>query len=151
MLELNNLYYAISLEPPDNPMNLSRHPVHKSHQDHKEDQEEQYQWLEGIKNPCAITIEWMNKTNLRGNSRRILSIHEKSSLEIGDKDNINEHGIYFIATSFTLCSYATSFQSICLSNLTTFEISNPLFFSIYKNFKRAVVDAYVYNKYCRSR
>ena len=27
----------------------------------------------------------------------------------------------------------------------------PLFLSIYKNFKRAVVDAYVYNKYCRSR
>ena len=82
ILEPNNLYCALSLEPSDNPMNLSRHPMHK------EDREEQHQWLEGIKNSCAIT---------------------------------------------------------------TFEISNPLFFSIYKNFKRAVVDAYVYNKYCRSR
>ena len=27
----------------------------------------------------------------------------------------------------------------------------PLILSIYKNFKRAVVDAYVYNKFCRSR
>ena len=81
ILELNNFYYAFSLEPPDNPMNLSRHPMHK------EDREEQHQWLEGIKNSCAIT---------------------------------------------------------------TFEISNPLFLSIYKNFKRAVVDAYVYNKYYRS-
>jgi len=88
ILELNNFYCALSLEPPDDPMNLSRHPIHKSHQDHKEDRQEQHQWLEGIKNPCAIT---------------------------------------------------------------TFEISNPLFLSIYKNFKRAVVDAYVYNKYCRSR
>jgi len=65
--------------------------------------------------------------------------------------NINEHGIYFIATSFALCSYATSSKSIGLSNITTFEISNPLFLYIYKNFKRAVVDAYVYIKYCRSR
>ena len=76
---------------------------------------------------------------------------ETPNIQIGDKDNINEHGIYFIATSFTPCSYATSSQSIGLSNITTFEISNPLFLSIYKNFKRAVVDAYVYNKYCRSR
>ena len=57
ILELNNFYYALSLEPPDDPMNLSRHPMYKCHQDHKEDREEQHQWLEGIKNPCAITIE----------------------------------------------------------------------------------------------
>ena len=62
-------------------MNLSRHPIHKSHQDHKEDREEQHQWLEGIKNPCAITIEWMDKTNLRDNPRGILSIYEESFLE----------------------------------------------------------------------
>jgi len=68
---------------------------------------------------------------------------ETPNIQIGDEDNINEHGIYFIATSFTPCSYATSSESISLSNITTFEISNPLFLSIYKNFKRAVVDAYV--------
>jgi len=104
---------------------------------------------------------------------------ETPNIQIGDEDNINEHGIYFIATSFTPCSYetysqsiglsinkhgiyfiATSFtpcsyetssQSIGLSSITTLEVSNPLVHSIYKNFKRAVVDAYVYNKYCRSR
>ena len=65
--------------------------------------------------------------------------------------SINEHGIYFIATSFTPCSYATSSQSFGLSNITPFEISNFLFLSIYKKFKRAVIDAYVYIKYCRSR
>jgi len=65
--------------------------------------------------------------------------------------NINEHGIYFIAASFTTCSYVISSQSIGLSNITTFEISDPLFLSIYKNLKRAVVDAYVYKKFCRSR
>jgi len=61
ILEPNNLYSSLSLEPPDDPMNLSRHPMHKSHQDNKEDREEQHQWLEGIKNPCGITIEWMDK------------------------------------------------------------------------------------------
>ena len=75
---------------------------------------------------------------------------ETLNIQIRDEDNINEHGIYFIATSFTPCSYETSSQSIGLSNITTFEISNPLFLSIYKNIKRVVVDAYVYNKYCRS-
>ena len=76
---------------------------------------------------------------------------ETLNIHIGDEDNINEHGIYFIATSFTPCSYETSSQSIGLSTITTFEIFNPLFLSIYKNFTRAVVDAYVYKKYCRSR
>ena len=169
ILELNNFYYALSLDPPDDPM-------HKSHQDHKEDQEEQHQWLEGIKNPCAITIEWMDKEEALmdsdfgsiSNGEFLtpfeVEIHptteedigetnlgETPNIKIGDKDNINEHGIYFIATSFTPCSYATSSQSFGLSNITTFDISNPLFLSIYKNFKRAVVDAYVYIKYCRSR
>jgi len=79
------------------------------------------------------------------------NLGETLNIQIEDEDNINGHGIYFIATSFTPCSYAASSQSIGLSNITTFEISNPLFLSIYKNIKRAVVDAYVYNKYCRSR
>jgi len=82
--------------------------------------------------PCSACVFWM--------SRRVLSVRVKKA-----------HGIYSIVTSFTPCSYATSSQSIGLSNITTFEISNPLFLSIYKNFKRMVVDAYVYNKYCRSR
>jgi len=80
----------------------------------------------------------------------VTNLGETLNIQIGDEDNINEHGIYFITTSFTPCSYATSSQSISLFNTTTFEISNPIFLSIYKNFKRAVVDAYVYNKYCRS-
>jgi len=57
ILEPNKFSYALSLEPPDDPVNLSRHPMHKSHQDHKEDREELHQWLKGINNPCAIIIE----------------------------------------------------------------------------------------------
>jgi len=147
--------------------------MHKSHQDHKEDRVEQHQWLEGIKNPCAITIEWLDKEEalmdsdfgsisngefltpleyeIHPSTKEYIgetNLGETLNIQIGDKDNINEHGIYFISTS---CSYTTSSQSIGLSNITTFEISNPLYLSIYKNFNRAVVDVYVYNKYCRSR
>ena len=68
--------------------------------------------------------EYIGETNLR----------ETPNIQIGDENNINEHGIYFKSISFTPCSYATSSQSIGLSNITTFEISNPLFLSIYKNF-----------------
>jgi len=73
------------------------------------------------------------------------NLGETPNIQIGDEDNINQHGIYFIATLFTPCSYATPSQPIGLSNITTFEISNPLFL-FYKNFKSAVVDVYVYNK-----
>jgi len=93
----------------------------------------------------------MDKTNLRDNPRGILSIHDESSWGFENERNNSEYGSYFINTSPSPCSYKTSPQSFGLSNLTIFEISNPLFFSIYKNFKRAVFDAYVYNKYCRSR
>ena len=124
-----------------------------------------------MQNPCANTIEWMDKEEaLMDSDLGLISdvesltpleyeIHpsieedidgtnpkETLNIQIRDEDNINEHGIYFIASSFTPCSYETSSQFICLSNITTFEIANPLFLCIYKNFKRAVVDAYVYNK-----
>ena len=141
-------------------MNLSRQPMHKSHQDHTEDREEQHQWLEGIKNPCAITIEWMDKEEALMDSDfgsisngKFLTpfedeIHptteedigetnlgESVNIQIGDEDNINEHVIYFVATSFTPCSYATSSQSIGLSNITTFDISNPSSFLFIKILK----------------
>ena len=68
--------------------------------------------------------------------------------QIGDKDDINEHGSYTIIIYLEPCSYETS---LGLSILYTFEISNPLTLPISRNFKRVVVDAYVYHKYCRSR
>jgi hypothetical protein len=90
--------------------------------------------------------EALDKTNSRvTNPSKILNI------QIRDEDYINEHGNYSITISLKPCSYETSPNLIGLSNLTTFEISNPLILSSYKNFKRVVVDAYVYHKYCRSR
>jgi hypothetical protein len=81
---------------------------------------------------------------------RVTNPSEILNIQIRDEDDINEHGNYSITISLKPCSYETSLNSIGLSNLSTFEIFNPLILSIYKNFKRVVVDAYVYHKYCRS-
>jgi hypothetical protein len=89
--------------------------------------------------------EALDKTN-----SRVTNPSEILNIQIGDEDDINEHGNYSITISLKPCSYETSLNSIGLSNLSTFEIFNPLILSIYKNFKRVVVD-YVYHKYCKSR
>jgi hypothetical protein len=64
----------LSPKPHNNTRNPSKHPTYRNHLDHKEDQKEQHQWLESIKNLCAIVIEWMDeaidKTNLRDNNPR---------------------------------------------------------------------------------
>jgi hypothetical protein len=72
-------------------------------------------------------------------------------LKFEKEDDINEHGSYFMSTSSNPYSYEKSPDSIGLSNITTYKIFNPLKLSTHKNFKRVVVDAYVYHKYYRSR
>ena len=61
VLDLNDTSYALSYKTLDGPRNPLRHPKHRSHEGHKEDQEEQQQWLEDIKNLCAVAIEWMDE------------------------------------------------------------------------------------------
>jgi hypothetical protein len=87
---------------------------------------------------------------LDGTNSRINNPSKILNIQIGGEDNINEHEIYSLTISLKPGSYETSPNSISLSNLSTFEISNPLTLSVYKNFKRMVVNAYVYHKYYRS-
>ena len=79
-----------------------------------------------------------------------IDIHEETPLEPKKKDNINEHGSYFMNTSSNPCSHEKSLESIGLSNIATHEIFNPLMLPIHKIIERVVVDAYVYHKYYRS-
>jgi hypothetical protein len=81
---------------------------------------------------------------------RVTNPSEIMNTQIGNENDINEHGNYSITISLKPCSYETSPNSISLSNLTTFEISNPLILSSYKNFKKVIIDAYIYHKYYRS-
>jgi hypothetical protein len=84
--------------------------------------------------------EALDKTN-----SRVTNPSEILNIQIGDEDDINEHETYSITTSLNPCSYEISPNSIGLSSPITFEISNPLILSICKNFKRVVVNAYVYH------
>ena len=94
--------------------------------------------------------EALYKINPRvNNPRKILDIHEESTLELEKEDGINEHGSHFMNTSSNLCSYEKSPESIGLST-ATHKIFNPLILPVHKDFERVVVDAYVYHKYCKS-
>ena len=77
-----------------------------------------------------------------------IDIHEETTLE--QEDDVDEHGSYFMSISSNPCSHEKSPESIGLSNIATHEIFNPLILSIYKDFERVVVDAYVYHKYYKS-
>ena len=79
-----------------------------------------------------------------------IDIHEETTLEPKNKDDINEYGSYFMSISSNPCSHEKSHESIGLSNIVTHEIFKPLILPVHKDFEREVVDAYVYHKYCKS-
>jgi hypothetical protein len=79
-----------------------------------------------------------------------IDIHGETPLELKKEDDIDEHGSYFMNTSSNPCSYEKSPESIDLSNITTHEIFNSLILSASKDFKRVVIDAYIYHKYYKS-
>ena len=79
-----------------------------------------------------------------------IDIHEETPSELEKEDNINEHGSYFMNTSSNPCSHEKSPKPIGLS-IATHEIFYPLILPVHKDFKRVVVDAYVYHKCCKSR
>ena len=54
LLDPDDSSYALFPKTHDDPRNPPRHPKHRSHEGHKE---EQQQWLEDIKNLCAVAIE----------------------------------------------------------------------------------------------
>jgi hypothetical protein len=78
-----------------------------------------------------------------------IDIHEETPSELEKEDDINEHGSYIMNTSLNPHSYEKYLELIGLST-TTHEIFNPRILFVTKDFKRVVVDAYVYHKYYRS-
>jgi hypothetical protein len=61
--------------------------------------------------------EALDKINPRvTNPRKILDIHEESTLELEKEDNINEQGSYFMNTSSNPCSREKTFELIGLPN-----------------------------------
>ena len=127
----------------------------------RKDQEEQKQWLEDIKNLCAVAIEWMDEALDKINPRATnpweildnktsnechrhgmmetifppIDIHEETPLELEKEDNINEHGNYFMNTSSNLCSHKKSSELIVSPTLPHTRSSNPSFSLFIKTLK----------------
>ena len=106
-----------------------------------------------LKSISSINMNKYDPSKFEGSLRRdqnLLPI-DTHEVEFEKRDQMNEHENYFINTPSNPCSYDKSFGFIGLSNVATHEIINPLMLAVPKNFKRVVVDVYVYHKYCRSR
>ena len=71
---------------------------------------------------------------------------EAPTLESGEKDSTDEHGTIIFEIP---CSFNASPESGMLSSPRTHEKCNHYKVFSYKIFRRVVVDAFVYRKYCR--
>jgi len=79
-----------------------------------------------------------------------IDIHETSILELVKEEGINEHGSYLMNISSNSCSHEKLPEVNCPSTIVTQEIFNPFMLPVHKNFERIIVDAFVYDKYCKS-
>jgi hypothetical protein len=73
---------------------------------------------------------------------------EALTLESKGKDSIDEHGSLVLDTPYEPCLLLASPESAMLSALSTHEDDNRLMVLSSKQFRRMVVDAYVYHKHC---
>ena len=97
------------------------------------------------------TVE--SKSTFRGEVMSIslvedLNYHEKESAPPETKDFINKHGSYFLTIPSIPCSYKKSPKMIYNSSITC-KTCNPFLLSVYTNFKRVIVDTFVYHKFCK--
>ena len=76
---------------------------------------------------------------------------ETPTLESKRRDSINEHGSFTFETFCISCSLSKSPEFISLSATHFYKDPNLLLILICKLFKRMVVDAFIYHKYCRMR
>ena len=75
---------------------------------------------------------------------------EAPTLELKKNDSTNEHEDSSFETPCISCSLLESPELITLSATRFYEDHNHLLVLVYKLFRRMVVDAYVYHKYCKS-
>jgi hypothetical protein len=66
------------------------------------------------------------------------------------EDPTHEHESLIFGNHHSSCSFLSP-KLIMLSTMCLYEDPNLLSILVHKLFRRMVVDAYVYNKYCKSR
>ena len=79
-----------------------------------------------------------------------MDIRETPTLESKRRDSTNEHERFSFETPRVSCSLLESLELITLSATCLYEDHNHLLVLICKLFKRMVVDASIYYKYCKS-
>jgi hypothetical protein len=75
---------------------------------------------------------------------------ETSTIELEMNNSTNEHESPSFEFSHVSCSVLASLELITLSTICFHEDHRHISLLVYKLFRRMVVDAYVYHKYCRS-
>jgi hypothetical protein len=79
-----------------------------------------------------------------------MDIPAASTLETKEINSTDEHESFSFETPHVSCSLLESLEFILLKTTSTYEDPNLLLTLIHKLFRRMVVDAYVYHKYCKS-
>jgi hypothetical protein len=75
---------------------------------------------------------------------------EAPTLELKRNDSTNEHESFSFESPCVLCSVLESLELIMLSATCFYEDPNLLLILVCKLFKRMVMDAFIYHKYCKS-
>ena len=82
-------------------------------------------------------------------NRRATECYEAPTLESIEKDSIYEHGSFILVIPQKPCSFITSPESGTHCVQSTHKDYNCIKVLSCKTFRRLVVDAYVYHKYCK--
>jgi len=72
------------------------------------------------------------------------------TLETKEMNSIDEHESFSFGTPHVSCSLLGSLEFVLLHTMCFYKDHNHPLILISKLFRRMVVDAYVYQKYCRS-
>ena len=72
------------------------------------------------------------------------------TLELEKKNSTNKHEGFPFETPHVSCSLLEYLELITLSATSLYKDHNHLLVLVFKLFRRMVVDAFVYHKYCKS-
>ena len=79
-----------------------------------------------------------------------MDIPSASTLETKEMNSINEHESLSFETPHVSCSLLQSLEFVLLKAMCSYEDPNLLLLLVSKLFRKMVVDAFVYHKYCKS-
>jgi hypothetical protein len=88
--------------------------------------------------------------SLENKNSRAMDIGETPTLESKRRDSVDNHESFTFETPHVSCSISKYPEFVSLSITCFYEGHNHLLILVYKLFKRMLMDAYIYHKYCKS-